>query len=351
MVTLKEVAKRANVSTTTVSYVLNGCDHQVSRETKEKVLEIVKELNYKPNKIAKSLRTNKTNTIGIIVEDITVFNTPDIINGIGDYAEKHGYNIILNNLRVYKRLGNNYSDVVKCKKNISSLIETILSRETDGIIYIGAHYRDVTGIMDSSVKPIVYTYCYAGGDSSNWVNFNDEAAAYEVTEYLIGFGHKRIAVITGMVDSIPCQERLKGYQKAIIDNNLLINPAYVKVGDWQYQSGYTAAKELLSDSLPPTAIFAMNDLIAGGVIDAARDMDVKIPEDLSLIGFDNRECSFYYVPKLTTVEIPLNEMGRLSAQFLVDIIENNKSGNLNAKLKCKLIKRESVSRISEKFGI
>ena len=201
--------------------------------------------------------------------------------------------------------------------------------------------------MDKIEKPIVYTYCYAEGDNNNWVNFNDEGAAYEVTEYLIESGHKRIAIITGMVDSIPCQERLKGYQKAIIENKLLINPEYVKVGDWQYESGYIKAKELLMGVNPPTAIFTMNDLMAGGVIAAARELDIKIPEDLSLVGFDNRECSFFYVPRLTTIEIPLNEMGRLSAQILVDIMNKNEPNSKNAKLKCELIKRESVGRPSQ----
>ena len=347
MTTLKDVARQAKVSIATVSNVLNDNDNQVGIETKERVLKIIKDMNFKPSKIAKSLRTKKTHTIGIVVEDITVFNTPEIINGIGEHLEEQGYNMILNNLRICQKIGNNFLDIEKFKENLSTLIEFIHSRETDGVIYVGAHYRDVSGIANGIEKPIVYTYCYSEGDSSSWINFDDEEAAYRVTEHLMGYGHKRIATITGKVNSIPCQERLKGYQRAIIDSKLLINPGYIKVGDWTYESGYEKAKELLLDQLPPTAIFAMNDLMAGGVIDAARELGLKIPEDLSLIGFDDRECSLYYLPKLTTVKIPLNDMGRLSAQVLVDTLKNEISVYQKLKLKCKLIERDSVSRARE----
>ena len=342
MTTLKEIAKRANVSTATVSNVLNQNDSQVGIGTKELVLKIIKEMNYQPNRIAKSLRTKKTHTIGIIIEDITVFNSPAIINGIGEYAEEHGYNIILNNLRLYQRVGNNYADIEKCRNNISNLIESILSTDTDGVIYVGAHYRDVTGIAQGIRKPIVYTYCYADHKNSNWVNFDDEEASYDVVEYLMSYGHERIGLITGMVNSIPSQERLKGYQRAIINNKLFINPGYIKVGDWTYESGYIKAKELLSEPYPPTAVFAMNDLMAGGAIKAAGEMGLRIPEDLSLVGFDNRESSFFFVPKLTTVEIPLAEMGKLSAQSLIELLQDLQPTHKNIKLKCKILPRNSV---------
>jgi len=345
MTTLKEIAKKANVSIATVSYALNDSD-QVSQKTKYRILKIVDEMKYKPNMSAKSLRTNKTMTIGIIAEDISVFNTPEIINGIGEYAEENGYNVILNNLRLCKRIGNNFSQTIKYKKTISNIIEQTLSRELDGVVYIGSHFRDVTEIIKDIDKPIVCTYCYADDRFHYSVNFNEEAAAYDATQHLIKLGHHKVAVITGLVDSIPCQARLKGYQRAIMDSNSIINPLYVKVGNWEYESGYQLAKELLSSDIPPTAIFAMNDLMAGGVIDAARELNINIPQDLSVIGFDNRDCSFYFVPKLSTIEIPLNEMGKEAAKLLINQLSGNEYNQRHLKIDCKFIERQSVKNVS-----
>ena len=343
MVTLKEVAKRANVSVATVSNVLNGNFSQVGFETKEHVLRVIQEMNYRPNKIAKSLRTSRTQTIGVIIEDITVFSAPDIIDGIGSYVEDHGYNIILNNLRLHRKVGNHYADIDKFRAGITTLNEVILSSDHDGAIYVGAHYRDVTNIIGHVDKPIVYTYCYSNDKNSSWINFNDEGASFDVTEYLIGYGHKRIAIITGMLDSIPCQERLKGYQRAILDHQLFINPGYIRVGDWEFESGYRQAIALLSEPNPPTAIVAMNDNMAGGVLKAAIERGLQIPRDLSLVGFDNREFSHFYVPSLTTVEIPLQEMGKMAAETLIQRLGNPRYIPENIKLDCRIVPRETVA--------
>jgi LacI family transcriptional regulator len=344
--TIRDIAKIANVSIATVSYVINNRG-QISDKTKEKVMRAVKELNYQPNNIAKSLKSKKTNTIGIITEDITVFNAPEIIDGINKYTEEIGYNIILNNLRLSKKMGNNYYDTKKYDKEIQRVVKVLLSSQIEGLIYIGLHNRNVENFMKNSDLPVVYTYCYSPENLYTDVNYNDQLAAYEATEYLIKKGHKKIAVITGMVNSMPCQERLKGYQMAISYNNLIYNPTYIKVGNWEYESGYKMAKELLLDDDRPTAIFVMNDIMAGGAIDAANEIGIKIPQDLSLIGFDNRDCSFYYVPKLTTMEVPLSEMGIRTAKILIDIINNKNEEVKSVKLKCNLIERGSVRDINE----
>ncbi len=346
MVTLRDVAKKANVSVATVSNVINGNYEEVGKDTRERVMRIATDMKYKPNRIAKSLRTNNSRTIGVIIEDITVFNTPEIIDGICEYAENQGYNILFDNLRLYHRLGNRYSQISECKKSISKIIDTMMHLESEGVIYVGAHYRDVTNIIENSDRPIVYTYCYANDGSSHWVNFDDEEAACQVTEYLIGKGHKKIAIITGMVESIPCQTRLSGYQRAILDNRLLIQPDYVKIGDWTYESGFEQGKQLLTTPNPPTAIFAMNDLMAGGVISAARELGISIPKDLSLIGFDNRTCSFYYTPSLTTVDIPLHQMGRQAAKLLIEQLQGKEDTIESIRLKCEIVERSSVSDIS-----
>lgn len=347
MPNIKEISKMAGCSTATVSNVLNN-SVKVSPDMREKVLRVIQETQYRPNSIAKSLKVKKTNIIGVIVEDITVFNAPEIINGIDEYAENLGYHIILNNLRLYKRLGDYYSAPSKYSRLISGTVQILLGRQVDGIIYVGHHSRDVSGIIEEMDLPIVYTYCYSSTKVGHSVNYDDEQAVYDVTEYLIGRGHRNIGVISGLYDSMQSQARFKGYQRALEDRKIFFNPAYLKAGDWGRESGYQLGKELLSTNQRPSAIFAMNDIMAAGVIDAATELGIAIPGDLSLIGFDNRECSRFVLPKLTTVALPLQEMGRQAAKTIVDLI----SGELadteakEIKLQCNLVERCSVADLS-----
>jgi LacI family transcriptional regulator len=341
MVRLKDIAEKAGVSTATVSYVLNNKGN-VSEETRKKILKILDELEYKPNQIAKSLKTRKTSTVGVIVEDITVFNAPEIIDGINECAEEHGFSILLTNLRLYKRIGNNFSNVDKCKHLITNAVDSLLSKQVDGIIYIGVHTRNVTGLISEIDKPLVYTYCFA--DSGYSVNYDDEFASFEATNYLIEMGHRKIALISGLIDSIPAHERFNGYHKALMKHQLILNPSYVKTGDWSYESGYKMAKDLLQQKEPPTAILAMNDLMAGGVLEACRELGIQVPQDLSVIGFDNRECSLYYTPKLTTMDLPLRKMGAKSMEKILRLLNGeSETIEMNTKLRCRLIVRESVS--------
>jgi LacI family transcriptional regulator len=344
MPTIKDIAKKAGVSTATVSYVLNN-NGQISEKTRRRILKIVNELNYKRNTIAKSLRTSRTNTIGIIAEDITVFNSSSIIDGINKFVEEQGFHIILTNLRLSKRIGINYSEINSCISEISESIDVLLSRQIEGIIYIGVHPRNVTGIIRRKInKPLVYTYCYTTRNDY-CVNYADKLAAYEITDYFIDIGHEKIAVISGPIDSLATRERLKGYKKAIMDNNIVYNPDYIKTGDWEFVSGFNAIKKILSQKTEtPTAVFAMNDLMAAGAIEAAFRFGHSVPDDLSIIGFDNREFSKFYRPTITTMDLPLNEMGIKSAEILIDLINGKKARKKSYKIKCRLIKRNSVKK-------
>ncbi len=342
--TIKDIAKKAGVSTATISYVLNN-KGKISEETRSRILKIVNEMNYRRNTIAKSLRTSKTSTIGIIAEDITVFNSSGIIDGINKFVEEAGFHIILTNLRLNKRIGINYSNISSCMAEISESIEVLLSRQIEGIIYIGVHPRDVTGIIRKINKPIVYTYCYTTkGDYC--VNYDDKLAAYEITDYFINMGHEKIAVVSGPVESLATCERLKGYKEALTDNNLLYKNGYIMNGDWKFESGAGAIKKILSQNKElPTAIFAMNDLMAAGAIETAFNLGYSVPDDFSIIGFDNMEFSRFYRPRITTVDLPLNEMGTKSAEILINIINGKKVREKSYKIKCRLIKRDSVKNI------
>ncbi|OAS86598.1 LacI family transcriptional regulator [Metabacillus litoralis] len=343
MITMKDIAERAKVSIATVSYVLNESGN-VGEDTKKKVLEVIKELNYRPNLIAKSLKMKKTNTIGVIVEDITVFNAPNIIDGINENAEKLGLSILLTNMRLEKRVSNNQNDPDLVKQIIKKIMDELVSKKVDGIIYVGLHPRDVTESIPETDIPILFTYCYTKKQEHCSINYNDEQAAYEATNYFVSKGHKKIALISGHIDSMSSHSRYSGYYKSIKKHNLLFNPTYIKTGDWRFDSGYSLTKELLETKDLPTAILAMNDQMAIGAIRACNDLGYRVPDDISIIGFDNREFGAYYSPKLTTMSLPLRRMGLLAIETINHLISGSPtdSNKLKTTLSCELIERDSV---------
>lgn len=338
-VSIKDIAVRANVSIATVSYVLNGT-RNVKPDTKQRVLDIIEELNYKPNDIAKSLKSSKTNTVGVIAEDVTVFNVPEIIDGINDFADRFDMHILLTNLRLHKRIGRKFGNIGDYRKYAVNAVSELLAKQVEGIIYVGVHPRDLTGLIDTNGIPIVYTYCYTKNDVS--IQYNDEQAAYEATLHLAAKGHRNIAIISGSMDSLPSRMRFNGFYKAITENELPFEPAYIKVGDWEAESGYRCAGELLSLADPPTAILAMNDVMAVGAMRAASDAGVVIPRDLSIIGFDNREFSSYLIPRITTMDLPLHEMGYLAMDSLTRM-GRGEQVDIKPTPACRLIERESVA--------
>ncbi len=336
---IKEIAAKANVSTATVSYVLNGT-RNVRLKTKERVLKVIEELNYKPNDIAKSLKSKRTNTIGVIAEDVTVFNVPEIIDGINDYADRHDLHILLTNLRLHKRVGHQYSDVEAYRKHAKNAVSDLLAKQVEGIVYVGVHPRDLTGLIDTYGKPIVYTYCYTQNDVS--IQYNDEQASYEAIRHLVDYGHRRIAVISGLMDSIPSRLRFNGFYKAVTEFELPFEPQLIKVGDWGLESGFRLTKELLDLPAPPTALLVMNDVMAVGALRAAAAAGVSVPGDLSLVGFDNREFSDYLQPRITTMDLPLHDMGYSAMKALVRIVNGEEAVQEEVPL-CRLLERESVA--------
>lgn len=345
MVRLIDIAKKANVSTATVSNVINNRG-SVGEKTRKRVLEIIEKLNYKPNVIAKSLKTQQTNIIGVIVEDLSVFNAPEIIDGINKYAEENGYSILLTNMRLFKKYGNDFPSKEECEKIAFPLFQQLLSNRVEGIIYIGIHSRNVTGILPKTDIPVVYSYCYTTNEEDYCVNYDDDKASYKATEYLIKKGHTEIGLISGLINSSSAHSRFNGYRRALMDHELEFNPSFIKSGDWEYETGYTMAKDLLNQPKKPTAIIAMNDLMAGGVIQVARDLGYSLPDQLSIVGFDNREISQYYTPRLTTMALPLGDMGAKALDILLNSHSERDKTKIN--LECTLIERDSVKTIAGK---
>lgn len=341
-VTLKEIAKMAGVSTATVSYVLNNTA-SVKEETKNRVLNIVKSTGYTSNSIAKSLRISKTKTIGIIVEDMTETSVPILIDGINEMAELRGYKTLLSNLRLLSNCKSKYDTIHYNKDTIKQAIYTLLGMQVDGIIYIATYDKQLDDILPPCQKPIVYCNCYGNHDNDISVTYNNVEASYNVTKQLIELGHSNIGLITGKMDTNPAKLRLHGYMKALGEFNIPVNKDYIKCGYWGYHKGKVAATELLTLDNRPTAIYAMNDNMAIGAYEAAIELDLIIPDHVSIFGFDNAETSRYIRPRMSTVNKPLKEIGMKSTESLLKVIDGETVKNKKTLLSCETIMRSSVS--------
>lgn len=318
MATIKEIAKACNVSIATVSNILNG-KPGASEATRSLVLKTVEKTDYTPNYVAKNLKMRNTRSIGVIAEDMTIFSIPDIIDGITEYCQEIDYQILLTNMRLFKK----YNDVYYNREDYFGLVKQeirkLMAKQVEGIIYVTAHERIMHCIPDNLPIPAVMAYGYTQSGKVPSVVVDDEHGAYEAVQYLIERGHKQIGVITGKNDSIHMQARLVGYQKALRDNGLMYNPEFIYYGDWNREAGYNGTEKLLDRGV--TAIFCMNDIMAGGVYDRADELGLRIPEDISVVGYDNRELSSYYKPPLTTITLPLHDIGYRAAEVMIDLLD------------------------------
>lgn len=354
MVTLKEIAQVCGVSVATVSNVLNG-KPKVSEETKQKVLDVVKQTGYQPNYFAQGMRKQKTRTIGIIVEDLLEFSTPPIVEAIMAYCDNNNYRTILLNMRLYDKWQDTwYDDEEKFQSDLKPAIQKLLSLKVDGIIYVAGHCRVVNCFTDDLKIPAIVAYAISKSSRFTSVIIDDEKGGYDVTRHLISYGHRKIGVIAGATDNLHTQKRSKGYQKALFEKQILFDPDLIMYGNWKRDSGYAKTKKLIKEGV--TAIFCMNDTMAAGCYDYLYEHDIKIGQDVSVVGYDNKEISEYLRPSLTTNDIGLADIGKKAAEIILKDIEDekkekeceDKEKKLDVKvikLPCRLISRKSVNRI------
>jgi Transcriptional regulators len=338
MATIRSIAEEANVSIATVSKVLNG-KSGVKEETRQLILRVAQDLNYRPNLNARSLKLGRVETIGIIAEDLTVFNTPEIIDGIAVSCDAAGYHYILANLRLFKRFGRRM-DEGEYINLIRDAIDVLLSKQVAGIIYIGSHSHLVLSLSEHPEVPFVCAYCTSRSDRIPSVVYDDEKAAYDLTNCLLAHGDTRIGMITGAASSPHTLNRSRGHMRALYDHRIPYDPGLTFNGDWERDCGYTFGKQLIEAGA--TAIFAQNDIMALGVLEYCNQNDIQVGRDLRLIGFDNREVSQFCRPRLSTVALPLYEIGMTAAQNLLQILSGNEPEQKLIELPCKIIEREST---------
>lgn len=343
MATIREIAKACGVSISTVSNVLNNKSN-VGEDTRQKILDTAKEMAYIPNYMAKNLKLKTTKTIGIITEDLTVFNCAEIVDGIHEFFDEHGYTFLLGNLRLYKKYDNEFYHRDVYKKQVDTELNKMKAKQVDGIIYIGAHCRKINYIPQGFPIPLVLAYSFCSNPDIPSVIFDDEEAAYQATSALIKNGNRKIGVIAGELSSLHTKERINGYKRALGDAGIPFHRNLIQEGNWNKTQSICACKTLMDEAV--TAIFAMNDIMAGGVYEFTAREELKVGTDLDLIGFDNREVAQAYNPTLTTMKLPLNRIGRKAAEIMINILENGRESiqkNLY-KINCELIIRDSLRK-------
>jgi len=326
--TIKDVAKLAEVHPSTVSRVINN-DPRISEKTKDKVLLIIKKLGYTPNAIARGLKTKRTFTLGMLIPDITNPFFAEIARGVEDAANKNNFNVILCNT----------DDKLKKEK---TYLEILREKRVDGLILGTAHIRDKSILELEKIKfPYMLVSRNIEGLDKNCIIVDDVEGGMMATEYLIKLGHRRIAHITGPIKTRSALNRLKGYQLAFKKHKIEYNDELVGEGDFRIKGGYQAMKKFLKLPEPPTAIFAANDLLALGAMQAIQKKKYHIPEDFCIIGFNDISLASFVYPPLTTIRQPMQEMGALAVKMLLKIIEDGEFNQKKVTLKPKLIIRES----------
>src|SRR5919109_373534 len=285
---LEDIAKETGFSISTVSRVLSNSSYRVSEPIREKVLRVAATMGYEPNIAARSLRTDRTNTIGIIVDDLLSPFTPPIVRGIQDYLHERGFLSLIVN-----------SDWDPDQEQAA--IKTLLSRPVDGIILVEYSHQTTSNVLERSHKPRVFVHRLFGSPIKNSVVPDDYYGASLATEHLIRLGHRRIGYINGPERWHTCRARLSGYQDTLAKHKVGFELSLVQPGDWELESGYAAAKNLLGHTERPTAFFAANDMMALGAIYAIQDAGLSVPADVGVVGYDNRNFTKTVRPRLTTV--------------------------------------------------
>lgn len=307
------VAQKAGVSIATVSRAFN--EHGlVKEETRSRIIRIAKELNYKPSPIARGLSTQTTDTIGVILPNLVGEFFMDIIHGIDEEAYKANRYVMVSSSHSQRNI-------------VETLIEFMASGRVDGVILMAPQmHKEVDDFLKKSKRPIVLINSCS--DLTNAVNFqiDNYQGAVTCVEHLIWHGYKEIAIIKGPAENCDAQERYTGFLDALHENNLTSKSSFEVSGDFEIKSGYYAFMKLMNQSNKPDAIFISNDMMAIGAYEAAKISNIKIPQDVAIAGFDDIYLSKLLNPRLTTVHVPISELGAKAVNYLLRMI----SGEINS---------------------
>lgn len=327
--TIIDVAKEAGVSLTTVSRVLNNEDH-VRPEKRERVLHAVKRLGYTTNLQARSLRGSRSNLVGLLVRDLGTDYIGEIIRGIDLELADNKYDLML--YTTHRRQVQESAYVTSLTRGMADGLLLVLPRDPEAYL-VSLRERNFPYVL------IDHQGIDERGPAVGATNWQ---GGYDATRYLLSLGHRQIGFITGHMEMGCSRDRLEGYRAALKEAGVPFDSILVRDGDFHQPRGYGATMELLSLENPPTAVFASNDVMAFGAMEAVREHGKRVPEDISIVGFDDIPRAAQVHPPLTTVRQPLEAMGRRAAQMLLEIIENPKRPHERIELPTELVVRNST---------
>jgi LacI family transcriptional regulator len=332
MATIREVAESAGVSYATVSHVINNT-RLVSQETRNRVLAAMESLNYRPNALARSLRQGKTNTLGLVLPDSANPFFAEISRSIEDEAFKKGYSVFLCNTELDTQRELFYVDVLSKK-------------QVDGIIFVAAgDQADSLEFLVGRNMPVVMVDRNVPNVEIDAVLTDNQLGGYLATRHLLELGHRRIACISGPSSITPSAERMIGYRKALEEAGVGYDERLILRGDYHAQSGMEITHSILKMNPRPTAIFALNDLMALGALRAAAEAGCSVPGDLAVVGYDDLEIARFANPPLTTIAQPKKEIGVRAIELLVDRISQKGRPPSRLVLPPELIVRRSTQPV------
>ncbi len=340
-VTIYDVAKHCGVSVATVSRIINNVDYPVSDKLRNCVKQAVIELNYKPNMLGRYLKSNKTDEVGVIIPNISNYYYPGLIAGINDSLIHSGYTVLL---------CNSYRNPEHEKKQFISLLQKqvkgiIISTVSDDTSWIGEMQTD--GVTVVAIEQALNV-------PTHRVCFNYYGGGYMAAHYLVNMGHRDIAFVSPPLSYASRRQRLEGFTAGLKESGIELDNDYLRISDYErddenlyeFNIGSKLADKLMSLKKPPTAIFCINDMMALGVMRSLQSQGVHIPEDVSVMGFDNMPISDMVTPALTTIDQSTREIGSKAIELLLKSFEIPKTPMEKVRFKPKLVERESVKRIT-----
>lgn len=329
MATMKDIARLAQVSTSTVSHVING-SRFVSDEIREKVMRIVAELNYTPSAVARSLKVRETKTIGLLV---TATNNPffaEVMAGVEQYCQQHQYNLII---------ATTGGDAKRLQQNL----QTLMHKQVDGLLLMCGDSRFQADIELTISLPLVVMDWWFTELNADKILENSALGGYLATKALIDAGHRKIGIITGNLKKSVAQNRLQGYKNALSEAKIALNPHWIVESHFDFEGGELGIQSLLTQSSRPTAVFCCSDTIAVGAYQAIQQQGLRIPQDLSIMGYDDIELARYLSPPLSTICQPKAELGKLAVEALLQRIKNPNENYRTLVLEPTCILRGSIS--------
>ncbi|MDK2807501.1 MAG: LacI family transcriptional regulator [Clostridiales bacterium] len=335
---IKDVAKEAGVSIATVSYVINNKGGQtLSEETKEKVWKAVNDLGYVPNLSARILANNKSNLIGVVIPQTEkdkefMFSNPfysEFLSSLEYTARKKGYHVLISGTNADE----NYVEVAK-KRNL------------DGIVILGVYPKDTLEEIQNSKIPTVIIDSYVKSYHFNTVGTDDCYAGYTATKYLLDKGHRKIALVTGSTEETGVnQERLRGYQDALMEYGIAFDKRDVLNGTVDFEYGEEAAKLIAKRREEITAVFCSADILALGVLKGLSSQGIRVPEEISVLGFDNTFISKISTPALSTIDQNISLKGERAAKMIIGILEGNLKGKQDYIVPIEIVERDSIREV------